>query len=484
MVKKLLIGLLLAMLLAGGITTPLLASPAVDIGAEATDRATFFNPARTVIGKDHPATVAGITTSIDIWAYSNMTSVIVGTFYTTNGDTLKCRASQAIEGTITAGSKVTKAVSIAVEIGDYIGCYWVGGAIEADLSGFAGFWYVTGEYIDPGDEAEYAVLSGDAISLGGYITPPTAPAITTNAATYVAKTTARLNSIVTDDGGEPCDVRFGYGTTTQTAANFELYDTKTAWVENTYTTGQHPYVDIASLVANTGYFYRAQIRNGHSTVTSVGEIEFTTLVDFNPPTNLKAYPGSTTVGLTWTKGVGTTNTMVRYSEVTYPANETAGTHAYTGTLGSCTITGLTSGHTYYIVAIGRDNGNYTATVEVMATTTAGAVAEDEPTDPTMPTGWFQSPDYTGLSGLPLYDQMNDLFDAFELPRASGWFLSAILGCVVIGAIVFVISRHPTPAVITLAVSLAIFSLIKLLPLYMMAFTVLFIIGVWQLGRES
>ncbi|GAH55761.1 unnamed protein product, partial [marine sediment metagenome] len=72
---------------------------------------------------------------------------------------------------------------------------------------------------------------------------------------------------------------------------------------------------------------------------------------------------------------------------------------------------------------------------------------------------------------------------YEIPEASGWFFSAILGCIFFGVLVYAISRQPTVALIALGVILAIASLIKLLPLYMMAFTVVFIIGAFQL-REA
>ena len=38
------------------------------------------------------------------------------------------------------------------------------------------------------------------------------PDIITQAATYIGATTARLNSLVINDGGQPADVRFGYST--------------------------------------------------------------------------------------------------------------------------------------------------------------------------------------------------------------------------------------------------------------------------------
>jgi len=146
---------------------------AVDIGAEAINRpSSYGTDVYTVINKDHPATVAGTITSIDVWAQANLTVFRVGTFYTTNGDTLKCRASETIPGTITAGSKVTKVVSIPVEIGDYIGCKSTTGSVDCHLSGYAGIWRASGEYIDPEDETGYLFLAGYAISLGGYITEP------------------------------------------------------------------------------------------------------------------------------------------------------------------------------------------------------------------------------------------------------------------------------------------------------------------------
>ena len=140
---------------------------AIDIGAEAKDRGNYVVNNRTIINKDNPANASGTITSVEIWADTNLEGCRVGTFYTTNGNTLRCRDSEAIAGTITAGSKVTKAVTIAVEIGDYIGMYAFTGYIERDTSGYGGIWWVAGEYIDPSDETSYSLSTGDAISLYG-----------------------------------------------------------------------------------------------------------------------------------------------------------------------------------------------------------------------------------------------------------------------------------------------------------------------------
>jgi len=141
---------------------------AVDIGVDVANFGGTCVSSRTHVNKDHPAESAGTIGSIEIWADSDITGLIVGTFYTTNGNTLKCRASQAIPGTITAGSKVEKPVSIAVEIGDYIGCYFTGGSLDRELFIYAGRWEVSAQEIDPGDEAVYNLNADQAMALGGY----------------------------------------------------------------------------------------------------------------------------------------------------------------------------------------------------------------------------------------------------------------------------------------------------------------------------
>jgi len=139
----------------------------IDIGAEAIDRGSARINSRTYISLDNPANASGEITSIEIWANSNITGLIVGTFYLVSGTDYKCRDSEAIPGTITAGSKVPKTVSLVVETGDFIGCYYTGGYIEWDTSGFAGVMYVFAEAIDPNDQATYTLVEGDAMSLKG-----------------------------------------------------------------------------------------------------------------------------------------------------------------------------------------------------------------------------------------------------------------------------------------------------------------------------
>lgn len=141
----------------------------IDIGAEAIGRTGYQFPNATLINKENPANASGTITSVEIFALDgyDLLNCVVGTFYTINGNRLKCRDSVAI-GAVTGGSKRTfSELSLLVEAGDYIGIYYTDGYIENAGSGYAGVWDTGGEHIDPGDEATYNLSSDDAISLKG-----------------------------------------------------------------------------------------------------------------------------------------------------------------------------------------------------------------------------------------------------------------------------------------------------------------------------
>ena len=147
---------------------------AFEIGAEAIDRDSFFVANYTLISKDLPASAGGRIVTLEIWAKVSLVGCRVGTFYVVAGDTLKCRDS-ALIGAVASGSKKVFAydsdgipLEIAVEEDDYIGLLYTGGEVERVMSGFAGLWTVSGEYIDPGDEAAYTLAAGHAVSLHGY----------------------------------------------------------------------------------------------------------------------------------------------------------------------------------------------------------------------------------------------------------------------------------------------------------------------------
>ena len=138
----------------------------INIGSEAEDRASSTSSGNTIINLDNPATVAGTITSVEIWAYVNLSGVEVATFYAIDATHYTTRDNQAIAN-ITAGAKRVIPVSLHVEIGDFIGMYWTGGNMERDTSGFDGFKYVAGDNI-PCNNVEFpSVAAGDTLSLKG-----------------------------------------------------------------------------------------------------------------------------------------------------------------------------------------------------------------------------------------------------------------------------------------------------------------------------
>ncbi|MBA7588133.1 hypothetical protein ES708_30183 [subsurface metagenome] len=139
----------------------------IDVGADPIDRSSSRFAGSTIIDKNNPANASGILHSIKIWAASTIAGLVVGTFYTTNGSILKCRDSELV-GDVEAGAERTfTELSIAVEEGDYIGCYFSTGDIELDAEGFEGIWRITKDHTTPGDEAFYMFAPEQAMSLYG-----------------------------------------------------------------------------------------------------------------------------------------------------------------------------------------------------------------------------------------------------------------------------------------------------------------------------
>lgn len=249
------------------------------------------------------------------------------------------------------------------------------------------------------------------------------PVISAMDAGNLAGTSARLNCGLTFDGNDDCTITFGWGLTSQAAVGaYDSYQT----VSGTYNTGQYPYLDVSDLLPGQTYYFRALATNVVGTRTG-DESTFETPMTLLAPTNLIGYPEATSISLSWNKGAGTTNTLVRYSQTGYPTSITDGTQAYFGTGSTYTLTGLTSGKTYYFAVWGETGGDYsTDYVTILMTTTATSTTTPDDLDiPSEPTWWF-STDYTSMSGLGIiYDSLNSAMDTGRLPRATGWFLLAI-----------------------------------------------------------
>ena len=340
------------------------------------------------------------------------------------------------------------------------GNYGTGAFTEGLASLGIGTTYYTRAYAhnaagyDYGAEVEFTTLPGT-------------PTVSTVAATDITTVGARLNALVDDDGGQACDVRFQYNTTSLpcNSTNATIWTHNTTWVNDTYITGQYPYNDTTGLVNSTTYFFRAQIRNDNTT-QSGSVLCFTTGSTLGAPSDLKAFPDSHDTELSWQKGNNSVNTLVRAKIGSYPDNYTDGTEVYNDTSVNAIYEPLTPGITYYYRAWAESGGNYSANyTEAIGTTIAGAGAAESPTDPSEPSTWFATPDYTNLNATPLYPIINDLSDAYGTPNNTMWTFLAIILIMTIGVIIYAVAHQPGVAIITVAVLMWAASVMGLMPLW-------------------
>jgi hypothetical protein len=325
----------------------------------------------------------------------------------------------------------------------------------------------------------------------------TNPSITTVAATLVTTTTARLNSLLVSDGNQASDVRFSYGVAshsgnctaggTGTACGGSAYNTTTAWVSDTYVTGNTPYVDITGLTLGTTYYFCAQAQNDVS-CTCGGELSFTTATGVNEPTSLQGVAGETTVSLLWKKGTGSTGTLIMRKTGGYPTSKTDGTEVYEDVRTSHKDTGLTSGTTYYYMAWGYSGAYYsTSNTTLMVTTLASGTAGEDLPVPATPDTWFQSPDYTNMENFPFYSIINFAFDAFEMPKSIGWYMLALIFAVACGVFFYSALGNSNLflSIIVVGGVIVFESMLKLVPLWnILPFAIIALAGIFVGERRG
>jgi len=164
-----------------------------------------------------------------------------------------------------------------------------------------------------------------------------APDTRTDTATAVEETSATLNGTVLDDGGEDCEYRFRYGTSSGS------YVISTSWT-GAASTGDTFSAPVTGLSRGTTYFYVAELRNSEG--SSAGEeVQFTTKPD--PPSGFSATTaGAYSIDLSWTSGAGAGSTRVQRSIGSYPSDPDDGATVYDGSGTSTTDTGLEPDTTY------------------------------------------------------------------------------------------------------------------------------------------
>jgi len=172
---------------------------AIDIGAAAIDRIDGFGSGATTIALDNPSNDTGTLDTVEIWAATTLFGTNHVATFSRDGSKFTPRDVATI-GSVTAGSKQTfSGLDIDVVSGDYIGIYYSSGSIEAG-SGGAGVYAKTGDYTSGGEET-YSFSAGPIMSLYGTGETPSAPTVTTQAATITVPGGGTLNGNITNDNG-------------------------------------------------------------------------------------------------------------------------------------------------------------------------------------------------------------------------------------------------------------------------------------------
>lgn len=137
----------------------------IDIGMPAINRGTTAPANYTWVNMGIPSNASGTITSVEIWAWGDLTNCEVGIFYVVSGNNLSTRDTEFI-GSVTGGSKQIFGVDLEVQEGDYIGMFCTVGNMEKDSSGFSGIWYMSGDQI-PCTDITFNSYDDDALSLYG-----------------------------------------------------------------------------------------------------------------------------------------------------------------------------------------------------------------------------------------------------------------------------------------------------------------------------
>ena len=169
----------------------------IDVGSPAISRGSYAGATNTIILKENPVNAAGTINSVEIGVYAALVGCKIATFYSTGTDQFSTRAYVTL-GNIASGIPQTfTGLSLACEVGDYIGIYYSDGMLVCDVTGL-GSWYVTSVDKIPCVTMNFVSQLDRTISLyatGVTYPPPTAP----SSAHTDSKTTTQIVMHWTDN---------------------------------------------------------------------------------------------------------------------------------------------------------------------------------------------------------------------------------------------------------------------------------------------
>jgi len=175
--------------------------------------------------------------------------------------------------------------------------------------------------------------------------------------------------------------------------------------------------------------------------------------------------------------------MVRWKLGDYPTSITDGTLLTNTEFSSATHEDLDYGTEYYYALWGYVGTNYTTPLYARITTGAGTDASADPTAST-PVFWFTTVDYTRYANMPLYANINAFAGTFSSNLNFGWTALGLIVCVAVGAGVLWRSKDAKAAVIALGAMILVLVLLRLLPGFLGAFSILFFIGAAKMHKPT
>jgi hypothetical protein len=316
---------------------------------------------------------------------------------------------------------------------------------------------------------EYVILEDYAKGAGyrAYIeviyTSGSVPTVTTNPATYITKTTARMNGYLNADGGSACNLSF----------NYSLWN-GSAWGANISTanqsgkvTGESFYADLTGL--NNSSTYRFIALAGNNLGLSQGLwVNFSTSAVGYEPSNFACSADSNSIYLSWIRNQSS-EVYIRYKIGSYPTGSTDGNIVVNQSGNSYTHTGLTSGTVYYYRAWGMDgvvlstNNSTTTCVTLAGTTTSTPVPFPSPNT----SGYDTTPNGSALTDNPLYTLGNQEAAAISVPQGTWWMLVGLGILIVTGLFIFTRSRNLLLALGAMIIAGVVMAQMGMFPIWIM-----------------
>jgi hypothetical protein len=266
---------------------------------------------------------------------------------------------------------------------------------------------------------------------------PTIPSVTTQAASSITASTVILHGLLGYDGGEACDIRFGFGMVS--SLSVAGYSNQSAWINNTYTTSQTIQLYLNGLAPGT-YYYRIQGANTFGDVTGA-ELSFsTTAGTMTAPTSFVATTSGTSVLLSWLKGYGSTDTYIKFQTGSYPAAVGDGALVYSGAFTTYTQPGLTSGTTYYFSAWAKLGPIYSTNHATALVTIPASYTPPVPVyNTTAPPSYYQNTTSANFTENPVEPAVVKVAGAYGMPEATIWFILAMFLSMAAGVWIYSIS---------------------------------------------